>query len=430
MKMNRCLEKFLLLQVFTVILVASCAREGDTRQNKSRDTALSFPAGRYSQREKEEIAAVLHDVDALFKDYYRWKARLYDPQTGGFYFAYSALEDTKKFRPDIESTAQGLGRMISFSGLADGMPPSMKKGFIRFFQSRQDPESGFFFDPHVKELYDDRMRGRALSYCMGGLRRLGAKPLYPLPGKKKKSKKTGKGKTSYIAHLDSPEAFRKWLDARPWDNTREWIALCQISAQSGVIRSMPEKKRKALLDTLFKYLAKKQDPKTGLWGGGSPYVKISGAFKITMIFRMAEQPVPLADLIYSSTLDCIRNNEATNICFARNPLELLRVIEGSMTKPIPAADRVEIIRISTRNLKRFLRPDGGFSYNADRSISTINNSVPVGKGHVEGDMNGSSQALWIRRMLYDLAGVKYRRPEFATTFYPHLRTCHPSTFER
>lgn len=57
------------------------------------------------------VRAALHEVDVLFKDYYKWKARLYDPQTGGFYFAHSALEDTGKFRPDIETTAQALGRM-------------------------------------------------------------------------------------------------------------------------------------------------------------------------------------------------------------------------------------------------------------------------------------------------------------------------------
>ena len=81
----------------------------------------------------------LPDMDALFKNFYLWLAGQYDTKSGGFYYARSSM-GRQEFQTDIESTAQALNIMAG-SGLVALVPEWMKKGFITFFQQRQQPDS-------------------------------------------------------------------------------------------------------------------------------------------------------------------------------------------------------------------------------------------------------------------------------------------------
>ena len=171
----------------------------------------------------------------------------------------------------------------------------MKQGFIHFYQCRQDSATGFFFDPHTRMRSVQRLRGRALDFSNAVLRQLEAAPLYPLPGQRQKPSAKAK---DYLSYLESPENFQTWLEERPWDFS--WGALDHICSQMGILKSLPEDRQQPLIDVLLPYLENRQNPETGLWGDGDPYVELSGAFMAAYIYKALDLPVPHADLIYQS----------------------------------------------------------------------------------------------------------------------------------
>ena len=244
-------------------------------------------------------------MDSLYKDLYVFLSRLYDPETGGFYESMA-----KEGKPRIESTARGI-TMLEKAGMLDTIPATMRQQFIAFFQMHQDAASGFFEDPQEQRSAHER-RGRALSYSVGALEKLGATPLYPLPGRKSDQIE--------MAHLQSVPDFRAWLDDLPWE--RSWSAGSILSAQSVLITQLPEPLNSTIVDFLFAYLEERQHPSTGMWGTGSPYVQISGAFKVSMMYQTFGRPMPRAKHIYRSLLRCMREETCQDATLGTQPLAL------------------------------------------------------------------------------------------------------------
>ena len=77
---------------------------------------------------KELVAAMKELYELWTPDLYRWVARLWSREEGGFYYSNSA-RDNEPFLPDIESTLQALG-IICRSGMVDysELPEDMKDG--------------------------------------------------------------------------------------------------------------------------------------------------------------------------------------------------------------------------------------------------------------------------------------------------------------
>ena len=93
----------------------------------------------------------------------RWAASLYDKDSGGFYYSGSA-RDNEQFKTDIESTSQMI-TLLSSLGLfkydegEDRFPSWFKKGLINYFRSRQDEETGFFFDVQYGKEVNESKKG-------------------------------------------------------------------------------------------------------------------------------------------------------------------------------------------------------------------------------------------------------------------------------
>ena len=294
------------------------------------------------------------------------------PKPGGFYESVP-----KEGKPRIESTARGI-TMLEKADMLDAIPATMRQKFIIFFQMHQDAASGFFEDPQEQRSAYER-RGRALSYSVGALEKLGATPLYPLPGKKSDQ--------TEMAHLQSVPDFRAWLDDLPWE--RSWSAGSILSAQSALISQLPEPLHSTIVDFLFAYLEERQHPSTGMWGTGSPYVQISGAFKVSMMYQTFGRLMPRADCIYRSLIKCMRKEVCWDATWVRNPLHLLRVIQPQL-EALPDTERQEIVRIAIYNISQFLRPDGGFARNLEQNY---------------GVTDGCSQAMKTRDALRELIGL-------------------------
>ncbi len=330
-------------------------------------------------------------IDSLYENLYVFLFRLYDPETGGFYESIPKEGELRAGTPRIESTARGI-TMLDKAGILDELPEAVCQKFIVFFQNHQDAASGFFEDLQEQRSAYER-RGRALSYSVAALEKLGATPRYPLPGEK--SDQPG------MAHLQSVPDFRVWLDSLPWEHS--WSAGSILSAQSTLMDQLPEPLRSSIVDCLFAYLKEHQHSSTGLWGGGLPYVQISGAFKMSMIYEAFGQPMPRADRIYKSLLTCMREEVCQDATWVRNPLHLLRVIQPQLAA-LPDTERQEIVWIAIYNISQFVRPDGGFARNLDQGY---------------GVTDGCSQAMKTRDALRELVGLE-EKPFPAGKYFLHF----------
>ncbi|BCW44948.1 hypothetical protein [Arthrobacter sp. StoSoilB5] len=341
----------------------------------------------------ETITDGLTALDGLFADFLRWIPRLFDPERGGFYYALSSTNQPE-FEADIESTCAAMAA-IDELGLLPSVTDSVRARIVNFLQERQDPESGYFFDRQNEMREVERLRGRALNVSLKTLSMLGASPLHNLPGQDKEDQT--------LEHLWSEAAFAAWLDARPWHNS--WLAQDNIQAQTSLIRLLPQAQQEARVAQAIAYVRSRQDTATGHAGGGTPYVVLSGSFKLALFCRDFGRPVPLAQQIYASTLECIREEDCLDACWLRNPIELVEVLAPQIGG-IPPSELADIVRISAVNASAFLEPDGGFSRKIGQS-SASPNEIRLGLGAAEGDWNASTQlAARVRPALYRLAGQK------------------------
>ncbi|MGP4039360.1 hypothetical protein ACTWP4_05525 [Gracilibacillus sp. D59] len=337
-------------------------------------------------------------LDGLFDGVFSWLLEQFDPLTGGFYYARSSVLDDR-FTPDIESTSQAINILLRHQ-LLDDMPQTMKEKMIAFYQMRQDARTGYFYDhdPHMKK--DEVMVHRALHYSLNSLKRLGASPLYSLPVKNQVAPNYTKSLSLYREKWDSIDLRNSWRG-------------CDLLASSTVYFSqMDETTLWSYVDAFAEYLAEKQNPDTGLWGEGSLYVQISGAFKLHTFYRRYQIPMPNQDRIYRTILHCLRTEEAIDMCYIRNPIDLLSYMEPD----IPESELQEISEITINNMKRLKQKDGAFSRELAHSPKAPNvaqvkqgeyypnmpQAVELGLGLKEGDMNATTQATLIRKQLYYL----------------------------
>jgi hypothetical protein len=368
----------------------------------------------------KRFESLFQEMDSLFQHFYEWLAGQYDAASGGFYYARSSF-DMDHFKPDIESTAQALNILIR-SGLLESMPSSVRERMISFLQQKQDPATGYFYDADPNMHFDEVMVFRALGYSVGSLSKLGGRPLHKLPHEAQE-------RPSY---LESPDAYVAWL--KSVDLRNSWRGCDFMGAPNHHLARMSEEERRPYVEAGRQYFASIQDPETGLWGGGNRYIRISGTFKLRAFYDRFHIPVPHVDRIYRTLLDCLRNDEAIDMCWVRNPMDLLGAFQHELV--IPERELTEILEITIANMRRLLREDGGFSRELKHSPPAPNvaqvkegefypympKPVRIGKGLVEGDMNAGTQALLIREISRKLTGVPHRPlTEYTQSFWEHVR---------
>lgn len=349
-----------------------------------------------------------------------WVASMYDPDTGGFYYARSAV-GRDGFAADIESTSQALSFAKSM-GMFASMPEHIKEGFIAFFQTRQDPASGYFYDPQFGSKVTDSKRSRNLSQSVGCLRDLGAEPLYPLPYSAERkvastnpisfssllgsARSVGRSAGGLMLastsqptpakpasiptlpeYLTSAEALRRWLESFDWEN-KPWNAGHNLSSARTEITQV------GLLDVVLEFIEEIQNPETGLWGRGRTLEEVSGAMKLAGYYASG-RPYPHVKKMVESTIHAVANYTPESIVHVRNPVDLLStaVINGSA----PYDPEIEamlrdnmpmIIKRAKESLLKFKQPDKAFAY-LERGSSRTSQGALVSLGLPEADMNGT-----------------------------------------
>jgi len=346
-------------------------------------------------KSKGELHGVLSGLSDCFGRFFPWLADRYDPASGGFFYAASSPRLAKT--PDIESTAQALN-ILERAGLLGGMPEPMRRRLVSFFQRKQDSDTGYFYDEDPAMRQDDVMVARALGYSRNALGKLGGAPLYPLPAE------------AAPPYTQSPEAYARWLRSVPLSNG--WRGCDRLCGSQAYLKLLPEPARSEFVRVALHFFEEIQDPATGLWGEGRPYVRLSGAFKLLTFYRAFGSPMPRGNALYRSVLRCLRTERADDMCYVRNPLELLDALRPAMT----ASELSDVVRISAANVGGLLQPDGGFSrerghsppapnvaqVKAGETYPELPEPVRLGLGEREGDMNAGTQAVWIRLLLHRL----------------------------
>ncbi|GIP35783.1 hypothetical protein [Paenibacillus sp. J2TS4] len=349
----------------------------------------------------DRLRSALKEMDGLFHGFFEWLEGQYDPEHGAFYYAQSS-KASDQFIPDIESTAQALN-LLARCQLFGALDDTMKQRMITFFQQKQEPSTGYFYDADPLMREDEVMVARAIGYSLGALWKLGAKPLYPLPNDRQAS-------PDYIR---TPDTYVGWLQSVELSNS--WRGCDRLCTSAAYLAQMPQADRKPYLDAALRYFEALQDPESGLWGEGSWYVKVSGTFKLHTFYERFRVPIPRVREMYNSLLHCLRKETAVDMCYIRNPIHLLY----SMRRSTPLDELLEIIEITVYNMSRLKRKDGGFSRELDHSPPAPNvaqvkpgefypdmpKPVRLGLGKVEGDMNAGTQAILIRHLCYELAGI-------------------------
>jgi hypothetical protein len=354
---------------------------------------------------ERQIDASLAELDSLFVNFYSWLACQYDPRSGGFFYARSS-KDSGEFEADIESTFMALS-VLERSSILRSIPAKMRKGLVAYFQARQDPKTGLFLDPDPAMREDEVMVARAMSFSLHSLKMLGGSPLYPLP--------KAADEPPYMA---TTETYLKWLASVDLRNA--WRGCDFMMSANHYIERKSAAEREAFVEAARLYFAGIQDPETGLFGAGNTYTRISGTFKMNMFYKIFRVPMPRVEAIRSSVLSCLREEEARDMCWIRNPVDLLASFRDRIT--LKPEELAEVLAITAANMKALLRADGGFSRELEGSpvapnVAQVkegdyypNMPIPVrlGKGLVEGDMNAGTQAVLIRNFARELSG---RQPE-------------------
>jgi len=408
-----------------------------------------------TQKREKEIRASLAEIDQLFKeDFYQWLASLYDPKTGGFYYMNSSKADPTKYPPTIESTAQAIGIIRSL--VETPLPDDIKKKLVQFVNERQDSATGYFVDIHPDPTAqsDPSFQARAYMYGQGILKSCGGEPKYPYPSSRNV-------KTSAIEfnpatlrqemlavtrcyrvapqpvvsstvendvlaqkyNMRTKEDIIQWLDNLPWQLA--WTAGQRIADIAVYLKDLSPERRQLFLDTAWDYLAKKQDPITGYWGGANGYCGLSNVMKIKTIYFPFNKAVPNMSKICVSMLKTMKEEEPSAFMQVRNAIDNMSTFISSAEpgeKQIIQNMIPEALSISAQILKAYKRPDGGFSYGKNKATA-VSQRVKVGGGLDEGDILGAEGVRAFRAYAWNLAALPYQKPDsvYSRNFFERMR---------
>ena len=278
---------------------------------------------------------------------------------------------------------------------------------IAFFQSCQDPDSGFFMDPLITEadLKGNGHTWEAVKVQMTdikyGLDYLGAKPKYELPAKN-------------FADLWAVDV-KKWVLSLDWKNP--WLAgwqwdqcLQAFSNSEGVGLDVDKNKR---VDVAFKIFEEYiMDPVTGLplkQGCKDLSVGMAGLFKVLFAYKKFCRELPYPDKAIDSVLSLQDSSgefgEGADMCINWDSVWVLREldqkIEGSYKRRDISNAMEKLAECLLREYRKF---DGGFAFHRDFCLQ-YHMSVHISNPLQEGDMLGTLQSLFCLQYADEYSGL-------------------------
>ena len=431
----------------------------EERQRKEEEARQERVAREWAERfnviaDAETRAAVksfyeeFYDPEALI----RWWAGLYDPDLGGFYYANSA-RDTKGYLPDMESTYQIVQRLRVLdpnTDLAHFLGPEITAKMIAFYQSKQDPDDGYFYHPQWSRAVSRRnvMRyTRDQDWAITVLGWLHSAPLYPTaldraagsagtvdvtvqrlasqagltPNPAADWQPNVQSVTSYVNNLLATKSCESW------SNTLQ----TQLSTFEAT----------GMLDAVLDVLDERINPEYGLWvsrydsskdvyynlmktpTSEVPYGIYTCAYKVMIMYNAGKRVVPYASKMVENAIKAICSRDpGVRVTYIFNPWATLGNVRenlifygnSAMVADYDAqikANILEMLSALRGSLGKYKRSDGSYSYLQSGSKSTIYDT-PVSLGKEEGDVNGNNLVMSFAMHICHTIGLEHMIPVF------------------
>ena len=420
-------------------------QERAAREWASRFDVISDSATRAAVKDFYEE---FYDPEAMI----RWWAGLYDPDLGAFYYANSA-RDTKGYLPDMESTYQIVQRLRVLdpnSDLANFLGPDITAKMITFYQSKQDPDDGYFYHPQWSKAVSRRneMRyTRDQDWAITVLGWLHSAPLYPTaldraagtadvvdvtvarlasyaglqPAQAADWQPNVQSVTSYVTNLLNTKTCESW------SNTLQ----TQLSAFEAT----------GMLDAVLDVLDAKINPDYGLWvsrydsskdryynlmktpTSEVPYGIFTCAYKVMIMYNAGHRLVPHASKMVANAIKAINSRDpGARVTYIFNPWATLGNVRenlvyygtSAMVADYDAQIKANVITMLDSlkgSLGKYKRADGSYSYLQSGSQSTIY-GTQVSTGAKEGDVNGNNLVVSFAMHICHTIGLQHMIPVF------------------
>ena len=336
------------------------------------------------------------DLDAVADGCRRWLDGLWAPEQGAAACRYAP----SAARATVKSTALGCD-VAAMLGLPERLSAERRAAIVADLQSLQRPEDGYFPDPEAEAQL------RAVQGSVGeaesgdfsefntvlaeaALRGWGARPLHIVT----------RGADWQARQV------REYLDGLPWashpwgagNKVSRYATTMLINAHLSGALTSPR------LEAVFGWLAKNQDPETGLWGARVDGVltnAVNGAFHIIRgSYGLLHVPVPRPERMIDSALDSVVVDphflpHKGDGC---HDLDAIYVLYHASRSTAHRRDKIrEWLRSRLPTLWEHQMADGGFSFHVGRSRGGWHSD-----GSAEGDMTGTIMYLGMLKMAAQL----------------------------
>jgi len=389
----------------------------------------------------DEADAIINALKKYYEVYdsnvLLWLADLYDSDTGGFYYSNSG-RNTIGYGPDIESTRQALS-ILENSGIMagrsfdDALPDWMGDQIGKWVKGLQK-ENGFFYHPQwtVEEHKSARL-SRDLGQALALLEWFGYRPTYDtVVGSKGDGlladgtpvgvKSTGYLRASvasrisqivpanssqYPAHLQTTDAFRKYLEEEIPINEDPYRMSNQLATQAGVIISRGREYR----DILVEFLDSKQNPRTGFWTldnityADGDWEGINCFLKLSDVYNQCGAPIRNSMKVAESCFEVLMTADLHtfgSVCYVYNPWyaienvrdNIMKYSGGDMTEYNALRQKIlerapEAIARTMECIQLFMKDDGSASFGQTATASTSVGMRVAVHGTNEGDVNAT-----------------------------------------
>ena len=347
-----------------------------------------------------EVQKALASVEKYYRGVIPWLANMYDPKTHGFYMTMSGMQDPE-MEPAIEMTGWGVSFLAQYTEAMATVPEDFRQNLIKFFQDRQDPETGLFIDKQGPA--NARETARNQDTALGSLKQLGGQKLYPHP-REVKSAEAVKSAALFPDYMESAETYVNWIASMDWENG-SWHCGDQTQSSQKYVAMLPSEKAQEYQDAAVEWLNNRQQ-ESGLWSSKYDFNAASGAFKVGLVYGAWGLRLPNHDKIIDAIFECYKRSKTNNPFFVRNPISVLAQMSSYSPETKEKIQRllVENIDAVVVNFGEFLCPDGAFSASKGRSMYSFGGVVGSHELY-EGDIDATLMILIARKQLYGLFDI-------------------------
>ena len=419
------------------------------RNYAARFNVISDPTVRAAVKDFYET---FYDPEAII----RWWAGLYDPEIGGFYYANSARDNagygTNLFLPDMESTWQIINRLRQFdSDLARYLGPEITAKIIEFYQTKQDPDDGYFYHPQWGKSGDGDLmslmrRTRDQDWAIAALENLHSAPLYPTAlDRARNSAETVDVTVQRLASYAglsktaaTPRTSASWQanesSVRSYVNNLMNTQSCEAWANE-LDTQISTFEAKGVIRYVLDVLDERVNPEYGLWVSGYdanrdlyynlksspttevPYGIFTNTYKVMKVYNAGGRLFKYAEKMVENTIKAINSKDpGARITYIFNPWATLGNVRSNLADYGTSAQLatynrqiseniIEMINSLKSSLGIYKHADGSYSYLPSGCSSPTIYGTPVSLGLNEGDVNAHNLVMSFSMHICNTIGV-------------------------